>query len=107
MERQSPLHRNWKDFQDSAIADQDLSRRIAAKALNIPFPDAVRDVTVTKTLGWPAIALAAAGLLGGGGLLAWGFGAMLDTLQPPPVTVPAPGGADTDTRYDLRPLPGE
>ena len=101
---QPDTHVNWRDFQSHALKDQVLSRKIAAKSLNIPwgFTDEMRDIKVDNGIG--KLGLAAIGI-GGPLLLAAGMlaGGMFDkdTSQVAPVAPvapaapPAPAGKTT------------
>lgn len=92
----------YRDFQESAIKDQELRRTFAAKSLNVPY-DTMGNITVThnhesKNNLMPLLlsaALAASG--GAGGMAIW---SALNAPQKPSEQVkPA---TDTDTRYELR-----
>lgn len=96
---------------ETAHKDQRLWRLGAAKALDIPWTEDMGPITVTNTrsgVPWP-VALAVA-LIGpaamAGALWLVPFLQKLQT-QKPPVEKPPVIGTDSDTKYRIRPLPGE
>lgn len=99
--QRSPVHLNWRDFQESALQDQKLNRIATAKALDIPY-DTMGDITVTKSGlgGWAAAALLATGLAGGGGAFLAAH-SLLQPQQPPqPQQAPKPDPITETKTYD-------
>lgn len=66
--KRSKVHGNYRDYQDSAIKDQELRRQMAAKALDMPY-DTMGDINVqniNSLKGIIAGAIMATGLMAGG-----------------------------------------
>jgi hypothetical protein len=80
----SAVHQNWRDFQESALEDQKLQRRLVAKSLDVPYGvfDEMRDIQVNKGLSGIAVAALSAALLVGG--IGGGLGLMSLLNRPQP-----------------------
>ena len=80
----SDAHLNWRDFQESAIEDQKLQRRLVAKSLDVPYGafDEMRDIQVNKGLSGFGVAALSAALLVGGVVGGLGLMSLLRGLNP-------------------------
>lgn len=80
----SAVHRNWRDYQESALEDQKLQRRLVAKSLDVPYGafDEMRDIQVNKGLSGVGVAALSAALLVGGAGGGLGLMALLNRSQP-------------------------
>jgi hypothetical protein len=87
----SAVHQNWRDFQESALEDQKLQRRLVAKSLDVPYGvfDEMRDIQVNKGLSGIAVAALSAALLVGG--IGGGLGLMSLLNRPQPAATGATG----------------
>ncbi len=97
---------------ETAHKDQRLWRLGAAKALDIPWTEDMGPITVTNTrsgVPWPvtlAVALLGPAAMGAAlWLVPWLQG--LTQKQPPEKTPVVKENPDSDTRYRIKPLPGE
>lgn len=97
----SNIHRNYRDFQESAKRDQELKRLLIAKNADVPYDD-MRDLTITNHRGIGLGGLIAAGLTMG--LLGTGVGAgalvLLPLVQKLFETPPAPPAPAPETKVE-------